>query len=699
MYMKKNSGYVLWGRLLAFWALCCFVFAAYGKVVKVACVGNSITFGTGIADRERDAYPAQLQRLLGDGYRVENFGKPGATLLRRGHRPYVLQEEFRKAMDFAGDIVVIHLGVNDTDPRDWPNYRDEFIRDYRSLIDSFRVANPACRVLIARLTPITEAHPRFLSGTRDWEEEICREIERVARYADRVQLVDFHRPLYAHPEYLPDAVHPNERGASLLAKTVYEGITGDYGGLRLAPVYTDNMVLQRNRPLRIRGVANAGERVTVTLAGRKNQTITATDGQWEVLLPALPAGGPYELHVKTARRKLVFRNVLVGEVWYCSGQSNMEFRLEQCATAREDIPASGNPRIRLFDLKGRWPTYDVAWPVEVLDSVNALDYFVKARWEECTPSTAARFSAIAYHFGKMLQDSLNVPVGLICNAVGGSPLEAWIDRRTLEFRFPAILRQWKQNDFIQGWVRERAGRNISLRNDRLQRHPYEPCYLYESGMLPLEGFPVKGMLWYQGESNAHNVEAHEALFKLAVESWRTHWEDPKLPVYFVQLSSLNRPSWTWFRDSQRRLAEELPDVWMAVSSDKGNPSDVHPTQKKEIGRRLGFQALHHTYGFSRVVPSGPVFRKAEFVAGGVKISFDYGEGLHASDGGEVATFELAGADGLFYPARADIRADGVWVSSREVPHPVAVRYGWQPFTRANLVNGAGLPASTFRLGE
>lgn len=158
----------------------------------------------------------------------------------------------------------------------------------------------------------------------------------------------------------------------------------------------------------------------------------------------------------------------------------------------------------------------------------------------------------------MLQDSLNVPVGLICNAVGGSPTEAWIDRSTLEYQFPSILKNWTQNDFIQEWVRGRALTNMQKRTDNLQRHPYEPCYLYEAGIRTLEQYPIKGVIWYQGESNAHNMDAHKKLFRLLVESWRRNWQSPELPFYFVQLSSLNRPSWPWFRDSQRQLMLQIP---------------------------------------------------------------------------------------------------------------------------------------------
>lgn len=674
----------------------CLPLSAARKPVKVACVGNSITFGIGVKTPEQDSYPAQLQRLLGPEFEVGRFGKPGATLLYRAFRPFVKQEEFRQAMQFAGDIVVIHLGVNDTDPRAWPNYRDEFVGNYLALMDSFRTANPACKFIIARMTPLSDRHRRFESGTRDWHAEIQQAIETVACISGAF-LIDFHAPLYPNPQMMPDAIHPNEEGAGLMAQTVYSAITGNYGGLRLPMPYTDNMVLQRNRPIPVKGTADAGEKVQVSLGGHKATATTDRLGRWNVELPELPAGGPYELTVKTKKQKIVCRNVLVGEVWLCSGQSNMEFTLQQALTGARDIPVADVPQLRLLDMKARWHTDAVEWPADALDSINHRRYFVPREWTACTPQNAASFSAVAYYFGRLLQDSLKVPVGLICNAIGGSPAEAWIDRHTLEYEFPSILRNWLQNDFIQDWVRGRAAQNIKQGTMPLQRHPYEPCYLFEAGILPLESFPVKGVIWYQGESNAHNKDAHEKLFPLLVNSWRQQWNDTAMPFYYVQLSSLERPSWPWFRDSQRRLMQTVPHTGMAVSSDVGNATDVHPRRKQEVGERLARWALHDTYGKTEIVPSGPLFRNATFHDGAAYVTFDYGEDLQSADGQPLRTFEVAEIDGLFQPATAEVTADGLLrVSSPAVKQPRYVRYGWQPFTQANLVNGAGLPASTFR---
>ncbi len=680
--------------VIVFLLTVCGVSASTKKTVKVACIGNSITYGYGIENREVNSYPAQLQKRLGERYVVGNFGKSGATLLNKGHRPYMEQNEFRRAMEFAADIVIIHLGINDTDPRDWPNYRDYFVRDYVALIDSFRAVNPNVRILVAKLTPIADRHPRFQSGTHDWHEEIRQTIERIAAYTG-VQLINFHEPLYYYPFMLPDAVHPTAEGAKILADIVYSAITGDYGGLHLPEIYSDNMVLQCDIPLNIHGTANAGDEVTVIVDKQTKKVKTGMDGQWSVHLNPLKAGGPYALTVSSGKREYRFQNVLVGEVWLCSGQSNMEFMLKQSLSGKKDIAGSGNHQIRLFNMQARWRTDAVEWNSTVLDSLNHLLYYKSTQWVVSSPETTPSFSAVAYYFGKMLQDSLHVPVGLICNAVGGSNTESWVSRKTLENDFPAILKNWTQNDFIQEWVRERAALNIKKSTNKLQRHPYEPCYLYESGIIPLEQFPIKGVIWYQGESNAHNFETYEKLFHLLVESWREQWNNPELPFYYVQLSSIDRPSWPRFRDSQRRLMEEIPFTGMAVSSDCGDSLNVHPTNKRPVGERLAHWALNKTYGMKQVTPSGPLFREIDFQENVAYLSFDYAEGMHAADDNILRTFEIAEIEGLYFPAIAEVVGNRIKVYSDKVKRPRYVRYAWQPFTRANLVNAADLPASTF----
>ena len=664
------------------------------RIIKVACVGNSITYGTGVANREQKAYPVVLQRLLGKGYQVENFGKPGATLLRRGHRPYFDQPEFRAALQFRPDIAVIHLGINDTDPRNWPNYRDEFIPDYLALIDSLRAVNPHVRILVARLTPIGVDHPRFDSGTRKWREEISQAVQQVAEIA-RVEWIDFYAPLVPHPDWLPDAVHPDARGAEVLAKVAYAGITGRYGGLQLPPVFADNMVLQRGMPFYMKGKADAGETVVVRLGGKELASgVTDARGVWNVRIPALTAVDSTTLTVSTARRTLTYRNVAVGEVWLCSGQSNMAFKLRQAADASRDIAKATDRGLRLYNMQPRWETDNVEWDSTAVDSVSRLQYFRPAQWVASSPQNAADFSAVAYYMGRMLRDSLRVPVGLVCNAVGGTPIESWIDRPMLEEYYPQVLRHWKNNDFVMDWVRGRATKNLARRPGG--RHPYHPAYCFETGMVPLLDFPLRGVAWYQGESNAHNPDSWR--FDLLARSWRMRMGDFSLPFYVVQLSGIERPSWPWMRNTQRIAQRSVFATQMVVSSDLGLRHDVHPPYKRPVGERLAQSMLRHTYDRSGAPVSPEVGANSKVDGDRVQLDLREAKGLHGSDGQALRGFEIAGENQLFFPATAALNEDGKLIlRAPKVAQPRYVRYGWQPFPTGNVVNGAGLPLGTFSI--
>ena len=424
--------------------------------------------------------------------------------------------------------------------------------------------------------------------------------------------------------------------------------------------------------------------------------ITNDAGKWKITFPAEKAGGPYKAQISTKKEKLTIKDIYVGEVWLCSGQSNMELPVNAVQSKTQDLnEADSQTRLHLFNMSAIYPTTAVAWSANACDSVNRHQYLHIGPWRNCSRESLGGFSAVAYHFGKKLADSLQVPVGIICNAVGGTTTESWIDRHTLEQRMPAILRDWYHGDFGMKWARERALQNISVSKNPLQRHPYAPTYMFETGMLPLKGYSIKGVVWYQGESNAHNMELHERLFPMLQKSWRNFFHNPELPFYFVQLSSLNRPSWPRFRDSQRRMASRLRNTWMAVTTDVGDSLDVHYTNKKPVGERLGLQALHHSYDYN-IESDGPICHSVSAKDNGLELQFIHAKSLSAK-GGRLIGFEVAGADGIYYPAEAQITSSNtILVRSSSVTRPLYVRYGWQPFTRANLVNEVGLPCSTFQ---
>ena len=706
--------------LLSLFLLLSTLSATARKVVRVACVGNSITYGTGIANREHDAYPAQLQRMLGKDYVVGNFGKPGATLLRHGHRPYFQQTEFRDARQFKGDIAVIHLGINDTDPRNWCNFRDEFVGDYVALMDSLRQANPKVRIILSRLTPIRYDHPRFASGTELWRREISETIDRIAA-SQGVELIDFYQPLIAHPDWLSDGIHPDPRGAKALAETVYKGITGNYGGLQLSALFSDGMVLQRGGCY-IQGVANAGANVVVSYDGKElGKTVANNRGEWRIWAVLSQPVERGTLTVAAGREVKRFKDVAVGEVWLCSGQSNMAFKVKQAATAQQTLTQCNDNGLRLYNMSPRWETDNVSWDSTALAEVDQLRLFEARPWSVASPESVGDFSAVAYYMGKMLRDSLKVPVGIVCNAVGGTPTEAWVDRPVLEQHFSQIFRNWRGNDFVMDWVRGRAAKNVALRPEA--RHPYHPAYCYEAGMHPLEGYTFKGVAWYQGESNAHNATTYAQLLRLLEESWTQRFTQtaqatarvsegldsltPALrvqqltfarqrPFYLVQLSSIERPSWAWFRETQRSLAQEL-HLPLIVTSDKGLRHDVHPPYKAEVGERLARAVLHNNYGFAQS-PLSPEVTAAHRAGSSVWLTLAAPMRLTTSDQQPMRTFEMAGVDERFYPAVAEVTAGGqIVLSSSAVPTPRYVRYGWQPFSEGNVVSSQGLPLSTFRL--
>ena len=676
------------------------LFAIAQEKVKVACIGNSVTYGYGHKTPGETSYPSQLQQLLGTDYEVRNFGHSGATLLSKGHRPYINLPEYKAALEFAPDIAVIHLGLNDTDPRNWPNYRDEFYGDYINIIEALRKANPMVDVYVCRMTPIFHWHRRFKSGTRDWYWQIQELIPAIAEW-DNLEIIDLSRYLYNRPDLMPDALHPNAEGAGIIAKQVYSAITDDFGGLSMPAIYSDNMVIQRGKPFVVKGTANTGDKVTVKLGKHKIKAQTNDRGEWEVAFDPMPADGKcYTMTVECGKEKITYKNIVVGEVWLCSGQSNMAFMVKESSHIEQSLANVEGKDIRLYDMKQRVLTNNIEWDSIDLARLNNHDYYLPTAWQMQNAQNVNDFSAVAYHFGAMLADSLGVPVGLICNAVGGAPAEAYIDRKTLEFHpvLVDILYNWKDNDMIQDWCRGRAKKNIAKSSNSLQRHPYEPCYLYETGIMPIAHYPIKGAIWYQGESNAHNVELHEVIFPTLIDSWRRTWNDAGMPFYFVQLSSINRPSWPHFRDSQRRLAAEITNCDFAVSSDKGHPTDVHPKEKAPVGERLARLALNQTYGMGHVAQHGPTPVSAKRMGNNIVIEFSNAKEVKTSDGQPLRGLEV-GCVGVTMKSVPDknIRIEGNRIIIKGYGIINRVRYAWKPYTDANLVNEAGLPASTFEI--
>lgn len=676
-----------------------FLFApgANAAPIRVACVGDSVTYGLHIINREENAYPSQLQSLLGNGYRVDNYGRSGTTLLRKGHNPYFLTDAFQAAISSKPDIVIIHLGLNDTDPRDWPNYRDAFRADYSWLIEQFRQAKPDVQIYISILTPIFESHPRFKSGTRVWAQQIRDEIPQIAQ-ANRVGVIDLYTPLLAHPNLFPDALHPNAEGASILAHTVYRAISGDNGGLQLPEGYGDHMILPYGEPVRLAGTANRNDVVDIEVGSWRMKATADQDGQWNTTLPAQKPGGPFTLRFITKGKQLQLQDVYFGELWLCSGQSNMEFPVSKSAEADRALKIDSQPLIRLLHYNNAASTDASVWNQEALDKVNQLHFF-SGEWQTLTQDSVSNFSAVGYFFALNLYQKLRVPIGIVQLTVGGSNAESWIDRRILQDdpQLADMLVNWRNSDFIMAWCRERADLNLANAHDSLQRHPFEPAYNYEAGIAPLKDLPFRGVIWYQGESNTENIELYERLFPAQVESWRKLW-GRELPFLFVQISDMNRPSWPRFRDAQRRLEDVVPNSGMVVSSDLGEPEQVHFVHKRFVGERLSELALEKVYHVADAHGRSPEGFKVSRGGAQLKIEFRYSYGqLKTSDNQDVRGFELRDIQGKWHAVSAHIAGGDVQMENPGLDNIDAVAYSWQPYSDANLVNSYGLPASTFIL--
>lgn len=471
--------------------------------------------------------------------------------------------------------------------------------------------------------------------------------------------------------------------------------------LSLPATYGDGMVLRRSVPILLRGTAAAGETVSVTFLGVTKTTQAAADGCWCVPYPAQPAGGPYEIIVNSEHERRVISDVWIGELWLCSGQSNMQLPVTATASAHEDLAAADTlTRIHIYNVSPRFVPYAEEWTLARLDSLSHGLYFRPAHWERSSRKAVKDFSSIAFNFARELADSLGCHVGVICNAVDGSGCECWIDSVTLAHEFPEILKDWTNNKLIMGWSRRRAKLNCRRVPAATQHHPYAPAYLFRAAMRPLEGTDVSGVLWYQGESNADLPDVYARLFPLLEQSWREFFHAPTLPFFTAQLSSYEpRPSWPRFRDTQRRLADSLQNTHLIVTHDLGERQNIHPRHKREVAHRFVLAALHHTYARTAVTPSSPAYTGFTVEGNSLRLHFRYANGLRPATDNVLTGFEVAGKDGRYVPARATVSivaADTtILVSSAAVPEPRAVRYAWQAFTQANLVNAAGLPASTF----
>lgn len=442
--------------------------------------------------------------------------------------------------------------------------------------------------------------------------------------------------------------------------------------VKLPALFGNNMVLQQQSDAALWGSAKANAPVIITTSwDKKKYTVKAgADGRWKTAVRTPKAGGPFEITISDGE-VLKLSNVLIGEVWLVSGQSNMEmpvkgFKNQPILGAEDMLLEADDADIHLFRLE------------RTLSNTVLTD--VKARWEVGSPQTVREFSAVGYYFARILRQRLKVPVGIIQTTWGGTRIEAWMDtlslQRVPDVRYPAAGAKLNQNS---------------------------PSVLFNAMVAPLVGYGMKGVLWYQGEANRNEPGNYAQLMQSMVEQWRALWKVGQFPFYYVQLAPYTYPNpremVAFLREAQDKAQALIPNSGMAVSIDAGDQRTIHPANKMVVSKRLAYWALAKTYGREGIIYQGPAYKAMNIVADTVKVSFNNAANGLTTYGKELTNFEVAGADKVFYPAQAKITNEGIFLFSTQVKGPVAVRYAFKDWLTGELYNTDGLPAAPFRTDD
>lgn len=477
--------------------------------------------------------------------------------------------------------------------------------------------------------------------------------------------------------------------------------------IRLPAIISDNMILQQHSTVALWGWAKAGEKITISpgWTTKSTQVKTGDDGKWMAHVATTEHGGPYTIRFKGSNL-IEVKNVLLGEVWLASGQSNMEFFIGKMPNPsyngvinHDEVMADANhPDIRTIDV-----------PNKVSD--EPLSDFI-AEWKPCTATTVDTFSAVAYFFARAINKTTGYPVGIINATWGGTPAESWTNKEVLQHdsdlnviltryqkqvedfpaaneRYKAALDKWRSDT-----SKSKGAAPAAPIGPTNSKSPYK---LYDGMIVPIEPYTIKGVIWYQGESNADRAWQYRKLFPAMINNWRKDWNDPNLPFYFVQISP-HRSQNAEIRDAQFYVYRNVPNTGMAVTTDNGDSLNIHPRNKQLVGERLALWALRNQYGKNDLVVSGPLYRSMKIEGNRIRLHFNYDKGMKAKDG-PLTEFTIAGEDGNFVPAQAIIDGHTVLVWSEAVPHPKNVRFAWRNIPRPNFYNGAGLPASPFRTDQ
>ncbi|MEN6385327.1 MAG: sialate O-acetylesterase [Phycisphaerales bacterium] len=465
-----------------------------------------------------------------------------------------------------------------------------------------------------------------------------------------------------------------------------------FAKLKVAGIFQTEMVLQKASKVPVWGESDPDQIVKIDFINKTYKTKADKCGKWKLKMDLHNYGGPYKMKVYTDSNTISFEDIMVGEVWLCGGQSNMQWPVSKSNNAKEEIRDASHPNIRICSIDKKFLDY----PANDLST----------KWNRCTAETIENFSAVGYFFGRDLQKDINVPVGLIMCAWGGSTIEAWTSRQTLNSlpEFKKTMAAYSEINSTEIMKKNKSISSSALRR-KLEILGHKKPFGAFNGMInPIIPYSIKGVIWYQGEANASRAYQYRSLFPALIKDWRNRWEQGDFPFLFVQLAGFKEQSaepndseWAELREAQT-MALKLPNTGMALAIDIGELQSIHPKNKQEVGRRLALIALEKVYG-KDVKSSGPMFSKMEIDKNNINLYFDFAYKGLKSKGIKLRGFAIANKDKKFKWAEAEIKGKKVVVHSDEIKNPIAVRYDWDGYPTGNLYNSEDLPACPFRTDD
>ncbi len=654
-------------------------------VKRVACIGNSITRGSWLTHPERDSYPAALQRMLGEGWKVDNWGVSGSCASTDNKNMYMKNSTYPKVKASHPDVVTIFLGHDDARK---PNQggMGNFAAGLTQMVQDLKAENSNVKILL--ITPTAPFTTAWDNDDNVIKTQVIPAIKAVAE-KENVQFLDAYPLTAGKRSYFPDGIHPDANGAGLLAQAIYKAITGKTKQyerpLSVPTIFSDHAVLQQHTDVAIWGYGAAGKKVTVKPSwGKAVTTVADQDGNWNLRVHTPDASfTKYSMTIAQNGQSIELHDLLMGEVWLAAGQSNMQMELggfyrTPIIGGPEAVANAGNDGLRLY----RVPRKDIARP---------QDDVLNKGWEVSSPASAVHFSATAFFFARQLQQTLNIPVGCIESAYGGASVVA--------FMSPDAVNEYKDekgedaDKYFKGFKAPKYW-------EKYNWPTHTPTVIYNAMINPILTYNIKGAIWYQGCDDRRTPELYKRLFRTFLTDWRTKWQCGNFPMYYAQIApyGYNDNSAARMRDAQSQLESVKDSTLMICLIDNGIENNIHPNDKQTVGFRFAQRVLDKTYHIEGVNSEYPVYKSMEIRPKDGKVVLRFtgaDDGIAKSQNG-YGGFQIAGKDKIFYNVKAVEEGNTIVLTPPAGVKPEAVRYCYKDFCVGTVYNLRGNPLSSFR---